>query len=56
LIRDEAWIQGEGMGAFLAVAQGSREAPYFLEVVYRHPDCTMDKPIALVGKGVTFDT
>ncbi|XP_052772119.1 cytosol aminopeptidase-like [Mya arenaria] len=55
-VRDRAWIEGEKMGAFLSVAQGSREPPYFLEIVYKHPQCTMEKPIALVGKGITFDT
>jgi len=44
------------MASFLSVSQGSAELPYFLEIVYKHPECTMDKPIALVGKGVTFDT
>ena len=46
-----------GMGAFLAVAKGSEEAPYFLHLAYR-PDWSNKtyKKVALVGKGVTFDS
>lgn len=43
-----------GMGAFLAVAQGSEEEPKFIEIKY-----TPKKPrkhIAIVGKGITFDS
>ncbi|XP_052225340.1 cytosol aminopeptidase-like isoform X2 [Dreissena polymorpha] len=56
VVRDKKWIEGEKMNSFLAVAQGSNEPPYFLEVVYKHPHCKMDKPLALVGKGITFDS
>ena len=44
-----------GMGAFKAVAQGSKEPPQFIIIKY----IPKDKPrkhIALVGKGVTFDS
>lgn len=46
-----------GMNAFLAVASGSDEAPYFLHLTYR-PDKLPKaaKKIALVGKGITFDS
>ena len=48
-----------GMGMYLAVAQGSDEEPRFIHLTY-HPK-TKGKPaakrtIALVGKGVTFDS
>jgi leucyl aminopeptidase len=44
-----------GMGAFLAVAQGSDEAPKF--IVLRHEGADRgDAPVVLVGKGITFDT
>ncbi len=43
------------MGAYLAVSQGSDEAAKFIVVEYHGGD-KHQKPIALVGKGVTFDT
>jgi leucyl aminopeptidase len=48
-------IEKLGMGAFLAVAQGSREPPRF--IVMEHMGGRKDeRPVALVGKGITFDT
>jgi leucyl aminopeptidase len=44
-----------GMNALLAVAKGSNEPPQFIIVKYRGGKAS-DKPIVLVGKGVTFDT
>ena len=48
-------IEKLGMGAFLAVAQGSREPPRFI-VMERMAGRKNDRPVALVGKGITFDT
>ncbi len=48
-------LEKRGMGAFLAVAQGSAEEPRLIVVEYRGKDRERP-PIALVGKGVTFDT
>ncbi len=48
-------IEKLGMGAFLAVARGSREPPRFIVMEYRGGK-RGDPPVALVGKGVTFDT
>ncbi|HUJ00529.1 MAG TPA: leucyl aminopeptidase [Usitatibacter sp.] len=48
-------IEKLGMGAFLAVAQGSREPPRFI-VMERMAGRKGDRPVALVGKGITFDT
>lgn len=44
-----------GMGSFMAVAQGSKTPPKMVCLSYQggNPD---EAPIALVGKGVTFDT
>ena len=42
-----------GMGALLGVAQGSAHEPQLIVVRYRGAD---GPPVALVGKGVTFDT
>ena len=44
-----------GMGAFLAVAQGSEE-PLRLIVLRYQGAAKSDAPVALVGKGITFDT
>lgn len=44
-----------GMGAFLAVAQGSAQAPQFIVLEYKHPKAK-GAPVVLVGKGITFDT
>ncbi len=52
-VLDLAAIKQEGMGALLAVAQGSVEEPRFIALEYRGAD---GPPVVLVGKGVTFDT
>lgn len=54
-IRDKKWVESEKMGAFLAVAQGSDEPLHFLEIDYQGEDPS-SPPLALVGKGITFDS
>jgi leucyl aminopeptidase len=44
-----------GMGALLSVARGSREAPKLISMRY-HGGKRGEKPVVLVGKGVTFDS
>jgi len=44
-----------GMGALLAVGQGSHNKPKMVVLTYRGADQDQ-APIALVGKGITFDT
>ena len=44
-----------GMGSYLSVAAGSNQEPKFIILKYTHKDAT-NKPLALVGKGITFDT
>jgi len=52
---DEKAIAKLGMGSFLSVARGSAEPPRF--IVLRYQGAAKDEaPVALVGKGVTFDT
>lgn len=53
-ILDKESIQQNKMGALLAVAQGSDEPPVFIEIVYQGAQTT-EKPIVLIGKGITFD-
>ena len=43
------------MGGILGVAQGSQEIPQFIIMEY-HGAKPADKPVVLIGKGVTFDT
>jgi leucyl aminopeptidase len=52
-VLDKAQIKKEGMGALLAVAQGSAEEPRFIVLEYQGGS---GAPIALIGKGVTFDS
>jgi leucyl aminopeptidase len=44
------------MGAILGVAQGSRQPPKFIVLNYRGKDSAADADIALIGKGITFDS
>lgn len=43
-----------GMGALLAVSQGSAEPPCLIELSYKGANDS--EPIVLVGKGITFDS
>jgi leucyl aminopeptidase len=52
-VLDKAAIVKEGMGALLAIAQGSAEDPRFIVLEYKGAD---GPPVVLIGKGVTFDT
>jgi len=44
-----------GMGALLSVTKGSRQPPKLIEMNYQGGKKT-DRPLMLVGKGVTFDS
>jgi leucyl aminopeptidase len=45
-----------GMGALLGVARGSSNPPFLISLQYRPPQTMGRDHLALVGKGVTFDT
>ncbi len=49
-------MQRLGMGALLGVGQGSSRPPRLLAVRYRGQGASSDGPIALLGKGITFDS
>ncbi len=53
-ILDGTEMATRGLQALLAVAAGSEHPPYLAIARYEHPDAR--KTVALVGKGVTFDT
>jgi len=55
-ILDRPQMQELGMGGLLGVAQGSVEPPKFIILRYRGTANSTDKGMALVGKGITFDT
>ncbi len=52
---DRRELERQGFGALLGVAQGSEQQPYLIVLEYRGGN-DADQPIALVGKGVTFDS
>jgi leucyl aminopeptidase len=54
-VLEQEQAQEMGMGAFLGVAQGSRQPPKLIVLHYRGagPDATA---LGLVGKGITFDS
>jgi leucyl aminopeptidase len=54
-VHDEDWAREKGMGSFLSVARGSAEPPKFIVLRY-DGDPSSKELLALVGKGITFDT
>lgn len=54
-VMDRAALESAGAGALLGIAQGSEEPPVM--IVVRHDGGAADGPrLALIGKGITFDT
>jgi leucyl aminopeptidase len=53
-VLSEAQMKKLGMGSLLSVTAGSAEPAKLIVMKYRGADS--DKPVVLVGKGVTFDT
>lgn len=54
-VLDEAAMKKLGMGSLLSVTQGSKQPAKLITLEYRGAKKT-DKPVLLIGKGVTFDT
>lgn len=54
-IFDEKKIRALKMGGLLGVSQGSGEKPQFITLTYNGGKKS-EKPIVLIGKGITFDT
>lgn len=58
-VKTEVWnssrLKSEGMGLHLAVGSGGVTPPCMVRIKYRHPK-VKTPPIAIVGKGVTFDS
>jgi leucyl aminopeptidase len=57
-IKERKDIQNLKMGMFLGVAQGSNEPPKLIHLIYtpKDPEAAKRKPVALVGKAITFDS
>jgi leucyl aminopeptidase len=53
---DEDKLAEQNMNLLLAVGAGSRSPPRMIHLKYRPKKASPKKPIAFVGKGVTFDT
>ncbi len=53
-VLEESDMERLGMGSLLSVSRGSRQPPKLIVLEYLHGD-KGDKPVALVGKGLTFD-
>jgi leucyl aminopeptidase len=53
-ILDEKALKKAGYGGIIGVGQGSVNPPRLVRLGYRHPKAT--KTLALVGKGITFDS
>ena len=54
-VLERAQLEKLGMGSFLSVTNGSRQPPKLI-VLHYHGGGKKDKPVVLVGKGITFDT
>jgi leucyl aminopeptidase len=54
-VLDQAAIEKLNMGSFLGVTRGSEEPPRFIVLQHLHGKKSQ-KPVVLVGKGITFDT
>jgi leucyl aminopeptidase len=55
-VLDVAAMERLGMGAILGVGRGSSRPPAMVAVHYKGAGATNEAPIALVGKGITFDS
>lgn len=54
-ILDKKELEKIGMGALLSVSWGSDKEPY-VAIIKHNGNPSQEKPLAFVGKGVTFDT
>ena len=55
-VLDQAAIEAQGMGLLLGVAQGSVEPPRVIVMRHEPADAPEGACLALVGKGITFDS
>ena len=55
-VYNKAEIEEMGMGGLLAVNKGSVDPPTFTVMEYKPESAKNQKPLALIGKGVVYDT
>lgn len=55
-VLNEERMKELGMGSLLGVSRGSAEEAKLIVLTYQHPEAKADEVIALVGKGITFDS
>ena len=55
-VKDFDTLVQEGFGLLAAVGKASVRKPRLVTIEYKHPDAGGDAPIALVGKGITYDS
>ncbi len=55
-VLDRKKLEKMGMGAIISVGQGSQDGPYIVAIEYKNKPKKGSKPIAIVGKGLTFDS
>ncbi len=55
-VLDETALRTGGYGGITAVGQGSEAPPRLVRIAYHPADPANGKRVALVGKGITFDT
>ncbi len=55
-VHDREWAEEQGMGSFLAVAQGAGQPPKFIVLEYCPPVMEGADTLVLVGKAITFDS
>ncbi|MEQ1920857.1 MAG: M17 family peptidase N-terminal domain-containing protein, partial [Elusimicrobiota bacterium] len=54
-VMDKVACADMGMGSFLGVSRGSEQPPFMVHLVYK-PKAATKKRVAIVGKGVMFDS
>jgi len=55
-VMDAKALEEKGMGAHVAVGQGSSNPPCLITLEYAPKGHEKDKPLVIVGKGITFDS
>lgn len=55
-VLDATQMKEMGMGAFIAVGQGSAQEPRLVLLEHCPPECADQQPLVFVGKGLTFDS
>lgn len=55
-VRNKAQLIKEGFNGLVTVGRGSKNPPYMVTLEYTPTKAVKDKKLAIVGKGMTFDT